>query len=50
NLGASNIRVVDMVQVQKQSRFVAWTDLDKKHRRAWRKERLSAALLEPLGD
>ena len=36
-LGASDIRVVDMAQGQKQSRFVAWTYLDKKQRRAWRK-------------
>ncbi|MGV8435680.1 RlmF-related methyltransferase, partial [Pseudomonas aeruginosa] len=31
-LGASDIRVVDMAQGQKQSRFVAWTYLDKKQR------------------
>ncbi|HDL5329402.1 TPA: RlmF-related methyltransferase, partial [Pseudomonas aeruginosa] len=49
-LGASDIRVVDMAQGQKQSRFVAWTYLDKKQRRAWRKERWTAALLEPLGE
>ncbi|MCO3062884.1 23S rRNA (adenine(1618)-N(6))-methyltransferase RlmF [Pseudomonas aeruginosa] len=49
-LGASDIRVVDMAQGQKQSRFVAWTYLDKKQRWAWRKERWTAALLEPLGE
>ncbi|WP_137885001.1 23S rRNA (adenine(1618)-N(6))-methyltransferase RlmF [Pseudomonas sp. 2FE] len=38
-LGASDIRVVDMAQGQKQSRFIAWTFLDKNQRRAWRKAR-----------
>ncbi len=38
-LGAGDIRVVDMAQGQKQSRFVAWTFLDKNARRAWRKAR-----------
>lgn len=38
-LGAGDIRVVDMAQGQKQSRFVAWTFLDKNQRRAWRKAR-----------
>ena len=49
-MGASDIRVVDMAQGQKQSRFVAWTYLDKKQRRAWRKERWNAAPLEPLSE
>ncbi|UVE16825.1 23S rRNA (adenine(1618)-N(6))-methyltransferase RlmF [Pseudomonas sp. LS44] len=38
-LGATDIRVVHMAQGQKQSRFVAWTFLDKNQRRAWRKQR-----------
>ncbi|AYC35029.1 23S rRNA (adenine(1618)-N(6))-methyltransferase RlmF [Pseudomonas cavernae] len=38
-LGASDIRVVEMAQGQKQSRFIAWTFLDKNQRRAWRKQR-----------
>ena len=41
-LGASDIRVVHMAQGQKQSRFVAWTYLQKNQRRAWRKERWPA--------
>ncbi|MGY4534168.1 23S rRNA (adenine1618-N6)-methyltransferase [Pseudomonas sp. TE3786] len=41
-LGAGDIRVVDMAQGQKQSRFVAWTFLDKNQRRAWRKARWTA--------
>ncbi|PTQ71620.1 23S rRNA (adenine(1618)-N(6))-methyltransferase RlmF [Pseudomonas sp. GV071] len=40
-LGAGDVRVVDMAQGQKQSRFVAWTFLDKNQRRAWRKARWS---------
>lgn len=42
SLGASDIRVVHMAQGQKQSRFVAWTFLDKNQRRAWRKQRWQA--------
>lgn len=38
-LGARDIRVVPMAQGQKQSRFVAWTYLEKNQRRAWRKAR-----------
>lgn len=38
-LGATDIRVVHMAQGQKQSRFVAWTYLEKNQRRAWRKAR-----------
>lgn len=41
-LGATDIRVVHMAQGQKQSRFVAWTYLQKNQRRAWRKERWPA--------
>ncbi|MNE91457.1 Ribosomal RNA large subunit methyltransferase F [compost metagenome] len=36
---AVDIRVVEMAQGQKQSRFVAWTYLDAAQREAWRKER-----------
>ena len=38
-LGATDIRVVSLAQGQKQSRLLAWTFLDKKQRRAWRKAR-----------
>lgn len=41
-LGAGDIRVIDMAQGQKQSRFVAWTYLSKNQRRAWRKARWTA--------
>lgn len=38
-LGATDIRVISLAQGQKQSRLLAWTFLDKKQRRAWRKSR-----------
>ncbi|PTU75313.1 23S rRNA (adenine(1618)-N(6))-methyltransferase RlmF [Pseudomonas mangrovi] len=38
-LGVSDLRVLGMSQGQKQSRLLAWTFLDKKQRRAWRKAR-----------
>ena len=38
-LGATDIRVISLAQGQKQSRLLAWTFLDKKQRRAWRKAR-----------
>lgn len=38
-LGATDVRVMPMAQGQKQSRLLAWTFLDKKQRRAWRKAR-----------
>lgn len=38
-LGATDVRVVTLLQGQKQSRLLAWTFLDKKQRRAWRKAR-----------
>ncbi|SDS78859.1 23S rRNA m(6)A-1618 methyltransferase [Halopseudomonas xinjiangensis] len=38
-LGAADIRDVPMAQGNKRSRFVAWTFLDKKQRRAWRRAR-----------
>ncbi|WP_150302704.1 23S rRNA (adenine(1618)-N(6))-methyltransferase RlmF [Pseudomonas saliphila] len=40
-LGACDIRVVPMTQGLKHSRMLAWTFLDKKQRRAWRKARWS---------
>jgi 23S rRNA (adenine1618-N6)-methyltransferase len=33
--GASEVRVVEMGQGQKQSRFVAWTFMDPLQRQAW---------------
>ncbi|MEH6565149.1 MAG: 23S rRNA (adenine(1618)-N(6))-methyltransferase RlmF [Halopseudomonas sp.] len=42
-LGATDVRVLDMAQGQKRSRLLAWTFLDKKQRRAWRKARWPAA-------
>ncbi|MFO7704930.1 MAG: 23S rRNA (adenine(1618)-N(6))-methyltransferase RlmF [Halopseudomonas sp.] len=48
-LGATDIRVVSLAQGQKQSRLLAWTFLDKKQRRAWRKARWpNAASRAPL--
>jgi len=41
-LGATDVRVLDMAQGQKRSRLLAWTFLDKKQRRAWRKARWPA--------
>lgn len=38
-LPTRNIRVIPMAQGQKHSRLLAWTFLDKKQRRAWRKAR-----------
>lgn len=38
-VGARDIRVMPMAQGQKSSRLLAWTFLDKKQRRAWRKAR-----------
>lgn len=38
-LGATDVREVAMAQGNKRSRFVAWTFLDKKQRRAWRRTR-----------
>ena len=38
-LPARNIRIIPMAQGQKHSRLLAWTFLDKKQRRAWRKAR-----------
>ena len=40
-LGARDVRVVPMTQGLKHSRMLAWTFLDKKQRRAWRKARWS---------
>ncbi|MEH6386900.1 23S rRNA (adenine(1618)-N(6))-methyltransferase RlmF [Pseudomonas profundi] len=40
-LGARDTRVVPMTQGLKHSRMLAWTFLDKKQRRAWRKARWS---------
>ncbi len=41
-LGATDVRTVPMAQGHKRSRFVAWTYLDKKQRRAWRRARWAA--------
>lgn len=41
-LGATDVRILDMAQGQKRSRLLAWTFLDKKQRRAWRKARWPA--------
>tara|TARA_R110000751_G_scaffold94472_3_gene184278 strand:+ start:2091 stop:3107 length:1017 start_codon:yes stop_codon:yes gene_type:complete len=41
-LGATDVRTLDMAQGQKRSRLLAWTFLDKKQRRAWRKARWPA--------
>lgn len=38
-LGATDVRKLDMAQGEKHSRLLAWTFLDKKQRRAWRKAR-----------
>ena len=38
-LPTTNVRVIPMAQGQKHSRLLAWTFLDKKQRRAWRKAR-----------
>jgi 23S rRNA (adenine1618-N6)-methyltransferase len=38
-LGATDVRVLEMAQGEKHSRLLAWTFLDKKQRRAWRKAR-----------
>lgn len=38
-LGAKDIRVMPMAQGQKRSRLLAWSFLDKKQRRAWRRAR-----------
>ena len=43
SLAACDIRVIPMAQGQKQSRLLAWTFLDKKQRRAWRKARWAAS-------
>lgn len=37
SLGARNVRIIPMAQGQKHSRLLAWTFLDKKQRRAWRR-------------
>lgn len=39
SLAATDVRVIPMAQGQKLSRLLAWTFLDKKQRRAWRKAR-----------
>lgn len=41
-LPITDLRVIPMAQGHKQSRLLAWTFLDKKQRRAWRKARWSA--------
>ena len=41
-LGATDVRVIDMSQGNKRSRLLAWTYLDKKQRRAWRRARWPA--------
>tara|TARA_R110001592_G_scaffold87235_5_gene257769 strand:- start:92240 stop:93190 length:951 start_codon:yes stop_codon:yes gene_type:complete len=38
-LGATDVRSLEMAQGEKHSRLLAWTFLDKKQRRAWRKAR-----------
>lgn len=38
-LGARDVRIMPMAQGQKRSRLLAWTFLDKKQRRAWRRSR-----------
>lgn len=38
-LGATDVRTLAMAQGEKNSRLLAWTYLDKKQRRAWRKAR-----------
>ncbi|MEL0166848.1 MAG: 23S rRNA (adenine(1618)-N(6))-methyltransferase RlmF [Pseudomonadaceae bacterium] len=38
-LGATDLRIIDMGQGSKRSRLLAWTFLDKKQRRAWRRAR-----------
>ncbi|MFA5676833.1 MAG: 23S rRNA (adenine(1618)-N(6))-methyltransferase RlmF [Pseudomonas sp.] len=38
-LGARDVRIIPMAQGQKRSRLLAWTFLNKKQRRAWRKAR-----------
>ena len=42
SLQARDIRIIPMAQGQKHSRLLAWTYLDKKQRRAWRKARWPA--------
>jgi 23S rRNA (adenine1618-N6)-methyltransferase len=42
HLGACDVRTIAMAQGNKRSRFVAWTFLDKRQRRAWRKARWPA--------
>lgn len=39
DLGATDVRIIDMGQGSKRSRLLAWTLLDKKQRRAWRRAR-----------
>ncbi|MAD27088.1 23S rRNA (adenine(1618)-N(6))-methyltransferase RlmF [Halopseudomonas aestusnigri] len=39
DLGATDVRIIDMGQGSKRSRLLAWTFLDKKQRRAWRRAR-----------
>ncbi|MCY1557272.1 Ribosomal RNA large subunit methyltransferase F [compost metagenome] len=41
-VGARDVRTVDMAQGQKQSRFVAWTFLDARQHEQWRQARFSA--------
>ncbi|TVP90835.1 MAG: 23S rRNA (adenine(1618)-N(6))-methyltransferase RlmF [Pseudomonadaceae bacterium] len=41
--GARDLRVIDMAQGNKHSRLLAWTYLDKKQRRAWRRKRWQPA-------
>ena len=41
-LPVRDVRVIPMGQGQKQSRLLAWTFLDKKQRRAWRRARWPA--------
>ena len=41
--GVADLRVIEMAQGNKHSRLLAWTYLDKKQRRAWRRARWQAA-------
>lgn len=41
--GVADLRVIDMAQGNKHSRLLAWTYLNKKQRRAWRRARWQAA-------
>lgn len=43
DLGVTDLRVIDMAQGNKHSRLLAWTYLDKKQRRAWRRKRWQPA-------